>query len=203
MVKTTRGKPFFKRRLERLEQAGAPKYIVQWFASLPEGTKWKLSDALNLLRPQVSAKAGAYEVRLLRKSDIRIGSGYFETLENLSNPGKRISIPRAMKQFKKRCSMGMKTYVVVVNKQIVATTTVVFEPKHIHDSGWIGHIEDVATRVGFGGNGFSSELLRRAILLAIRRRCYKVILDCSDRNISFYAKLGFRVVEFCMRRDLI
>lgn len=190
-------------KLSRLAEAGASKAIVRWFAQLPDGTTWRLSDALNLLHSQVRARAASHQVRLLLESDIHIGSGYFETLENLSKAKGKISIPRAIKQFHRRCAMGMKTYVVVVNGQIIATTTVVFEPKHIHNSGWIGHIEDVATRSGFGGNGFSSELLRRAILDAIRKGCYKVILDCSNANISFYAKLGFRVVEFCMRRDLV
>lgn len=190
------------RRLKRLQEAGAPKYFLDWFRRLPEGTKWRLSDALNLLEPKTKRRCKTHQVRLLQESDICSGSGYFETLENLSKSNGRISIARAIKQFRSRCAMGMKTYVVVVDGEIVATTTIVFEPKHIHDSGWIGHIEDVATRAGFGGNGFSSELLRRAILDAIRKRCYKVILDCSTENISFYVRLGFYVVEHCMRKNL-
>lgn len=192
-----------QRKLNRLQDAGATVNVLRWYERLPKERSWKLKDALKLLSSQVKKGAKSHQVRLLRESDIRIGSGYFETLASLRKEEGKISIPRAIKQFYVRCGMGMKTFVVIVEGQIVATTTIIFEPKHIHNSGWIGHVEDVATREGFGGNGFSTELLRRVTLLAIAKGCYKVILDCSVRNITFYGRLGFYVVEHCMRKDLV
>jgi glucosamine-phosphate N-acetyltransferase len=35
--------------------------------------------------------------------------------------------------------------------------------------------------------------------LAVEKGCYKVILDCSDSNVSFYEKCGFSKTEIMMR----
>jgi glucosamine-phosphate N-acetyltransferase len=38
--------------------------------------------------------------------------------------------------------------------------------------------------------------------VARKENCYKVILDCSQNNIPFYEKAGFREYEVSMRYDI-
>jgi glucosamine-phosphate N-acetyltransferase len=59
------------------------------------------------------------------------------------------------------------------------------------------------TRKGFEGHGIGSALINHALHFARTVGCYKVVLDCSDNNISFYQKAGFRVHETSMRYDLL
>ena len=48
------------------------------------------------------------------------------------------------------------------------------------------------TRKGFEGLGIGSALINHALHFAKGAGCYKVVLDCSDTNISFYQKTGFK-----------
>jgi len=142
-----------------------------------------------------------YEIRVLQESDLYIESGFYATLENLRKE-ERIDIENMRRQFRRRQQSGVVTYVVVLGGQIVATTSVVFEDKFIHNGGRIAHVEDVATRKGYEGRGYAKALLQQATTLARQEGCYKVILDCSFDNVLFYVKQGMRPVEICMRVDL-
>jgi glucosamine-phosphate N-acetyltransferase len=152
-----------------------------------------------------------FEVRLLQEEDLREGSGFFETLANLrSEPLPDFAQMRGI--FHERLKRGVVTDVVVLEGMIVATTSTVFEPKFIHNGGWIAHVEDVATRKGYERKGYASALLDRLLGRARtfkhpnnpdRVGCYKVILDCSLPNVLFYArKHGFHPHEISMRLDL-
>jgi glucosamine-phosphate N-acetyltransferase len=37
---------------------------------------------------------------------------------------------------------------------------------------------------------------------AKKKNCYKVILDCSEKNIPFYKKIGFKEHDISMRYDI-
>lgn len=143
------------------------------------------------------------EVRELRLEDLALGSGFFETLAHLRKDPE-IDCDRMAEIFAKRREHGAVTYVVVVNSQIVSTTSIVFEYKFIHNGGLIAHVEDVATREGaeYEKRGYASMLLQKAIAIAREKGAYKLILDCSWANVIFYVKQGLRPIEVCMRVDL-
>jgi glucosamine-phosphate N-acetyltransferase len=88
-----------------------------------------------------------------------------------------------------------------VGGEIVATGAVLFEQKIRGNIA--AHIEDVVTSSSCRGKGFGRIVIDALVDLAVERKCYKVILDCSKKNISFYEKCGFKLVENCMRKDLI
>jgi len=98
-----------------------------------------------------------------------------------------------------RIAHRVETVVVVVDDTVVATAAVQIEPKFY---GNVGHIEDVATLETQRGRGFGAMAVRECCELAKRGLCYKVILDCADHNVEFYAKLGFFKFENQMRMNL-
>ena len=85
---------------------------------------------------------------------------------------------------------------------IIGTITLFAEQKIARGGRFCGHIEDVAVHADHQGKGIGSMLLTTAIEKARELKCYKVILDCSDANMSYYEKFGFTKVENCMRIDL-
>ena len=76
----------------------------------------------------------------------------------------------------------------------------------------IGHIEDVVVDSSYRGFNLGLKLLLfwshwkfdlSRIIQELRRvgeaaGCYKVILDCSEKNVGFYERCGFVRKEVCM-----
>ncbi|MGD1835108.1 MAG: GNAT family N-acetyltransferase [Nitrososphaeraceae archaeon] len=142
------------------------------------------------------------KIRELKDSDLN--NGFFDTLENLSN----------VQDIKKNQNMGYKilkeilenknlfVFVALENNIIVGSITIIIEQKFIHNGGMVGHIEDVVTRKGFEDKGIGTKLVKNALKFAERKKCYKVILNCSKENTGFYKKNRFVVHGIEMRYDI-
>jgi len=142
----------------------------------------------------------SYRIRLLEKEDFE--RGFFETLENLRSVG-NLSVERAREIYGEiKSNPNHTVYIAELDGQVVGVTTLLTEPKFIHEGGRVGHIEDVATRKGYEGKGIATALISTAVEEARRRGCYKVILDCSLSNVPWYVKLDFYPHEIEMRKDL-
>ena len=152
-----------------------------------------------------SKKDLKFEVREIELGDLK--KGYFSTLKNLSELGTIEESMEKSEQILNNISANpLHRIFVAIDKEtseVIGATTLLIEQKFIHSGGKAGHIEDVVTRKGFQGLGIGSALINHALHFARTVGCYKVILDCSDANISFYQKAGFRVNETSMRYDLL
>lgn len=146
-----------------------------------------------------------FEVREIKEGDLK--KGYFSTLKNLSELGSvEESMERAGQILNNIISNPLHRIFVAIDKEtseVIGATTLLVEQKFIHSGGKAGHIEDVVTRKGFEGLGIGSALIGHALHFAKTAGCYKVVLDCSDTNIKFYQKAGFKVHETSMRFDLL
>ncbi|KFM14171.1 Acetyltransferase domain containing protein [Marine Group I thaumarchaeote SCGC AAA799-O18] len=85
--------------------------------------------------------------------------------------------------------------------EIIGSTTLFIEQKFIHDSGLVGHIEDVVVRKAYEGQGIGMKLVSSLLDVAKQRKCYKTILNCEDSLKSFYEKIGFKKATNEMRYD--
>ena len=147
-----------------------------------------------------------FTIRQLEEADLEEGRGLFQTLSNLSDvDGLTTNIRKDV--FKRASGEGVYFFVAVSEEdmskgQIISTVKLIIEPKFFHGGKAAGHIEDVATRAGFEGNGLAKALLKEAIKVAEENNCYKIILDCKKELIPFYNKLGFESHDVCMRLDL-
>ncbi len=92
-------------------------------------------------------------------------------------------------------------FVVILDDKVVGSTTLLIEPKFIHQGGNVGHIEDVVIAKEFQGSGIGEKLINFVLEYAKKNDCYKTILDCSDDLKPFYEKIGFRKHSNCMRFD--
>lgn len=140
------------------------------------------------------------KIRRFREKDL--DKGFLKTLENLSLVGKLS--PAKKKKIAKEILNNSAYEIIVAEKdgKIIGAITLLVEQKFIHCGGRVGHIEDVVVGKGFEGRGVGSALVQWAVRRAKIRKCYKVILDCKENNVSFYRRLGFRKYEIGMRCDL-
>ncbi len=92
-------------------------------------------------------------------------------------------------------------FVVILDDKVVGSTTLLIEPKFIHQGGNVGHIEDVVIAKEFQSSGIGEKLINFVLEYAKKNDCYKTILDCSDDVKPFYEKIGFKKHSNCMRFD--
>ncbi|ANB50696.1 putative glucosamine 6-phosphate N-acetyltransferase [Powai lake megavirus] len=81
---------------------------------------------------------------------------------------------------------------------IVGSITILIEPKIIHDLSFVAHIEDVIVDSNYRSYGIGGSLVKKAIEISKQCGCYKVILDCNEKNTNFYQKHGFVKKEIQM-----
>jgi glucosamine-phosphate N-acetyltransferase len=77
--------------------------------------------------------------------------------------------------------------------EIIASGTIIIEPKIIRCGRNVGHIEDIVVAKHMRGKGISSEILNILKEIAKENNCYKVILDCNDDVKNIYIKNGFEI----------
>ena len=94
-------------------------------------------------------------------------------------------------------------YVVEENGRIIATGTLVVERKFARSCGVVGHIEDIAVLTPAQGRGLGKVIIHALMRVAERMGCYKVILDCAEKNVAFYEKCGLTQKEIQMVKYFI
>jgi len=134
-------------------------------------------------------------IREIRISDLN--DRYFNLLAQLSGDVKDVDREDLWKYyFSNPCH---KIFVYIEQGEIVGTAGIFIEHKLLHCGSHVGHIEDVVVDDNCRGKGVGEALIARCKEYAGRWECYKVILDCSQDNVSFYEKCGFRTVSVGMR----
>ena len=143
-----------------------------------------------------------YTIREIEENDIESG-GLLEVLENVAPVGV-LSKPNAKAILKEIKSNPLHRIFVAVEDGrneglIIGTATLIVEPKFIFNGGRVGHIEDVAVRAQYQGEGIGFKLVSYATEQAAVMGCVRTILDCSNENISFYEKVGYSCFGNCMK----
>lgn len=133
-----------------------------------------------------------FSYRLLEETDFQ--KGYFELISQLT-----ICSHFSEKEFKERYDLIKESkliYVFVIEdlikKKIVASATVMIEPKFIRGLGLVCHIEDVVVDNFYRKKKFGSELIKICLEFSNFCGCYKTILDCDEKVSKFYENLGFQ-----------
>ena len=88
------------------------------------------------------------------------------------------------------------------SSKVIGTATCLVERKFIRGCGKAAHIEDVVVDSSYRGQKLGNRLIQALIEAAKEMGCYKVILDCSESNASFYEKCGLVRKEIQMVKYL-
>lgn len=76
--------------------------------------------------------------------------------------------------------------------QLVGMGTLLIESKLVHGGSKVAHIEDVVIDENYQGKGYGKFLINKLVEKAKKFKCYKIILNCDEKNIRFYEKAGFK-----------
>lgn len=116
--------------------------------------------------------------------------GYLDLLSQLTNLG----IGDFTSRFKEIQLNSNITILVAYDESInkvIGAGTVWVEPKLIHSCSNVAHIEDVIIDINYRSQNIGKKIIDSLVNIAKVSNCYKVILDCSEKNIEFYEKCGF------------
>ncbi|KAI8092147.1 acyl-CoA N-acyltransferase [Gilbertella persicaria] len=154
----------------------------------------------NLLSPEVQAALPkGYTLRALRSGDYE--RGFLDVLTVLTEVGGH-SKEEFLEQFKYMKKHNDQYFTITITEdaknQVVAVGTILVERKFVHKNGLVGHIEDIAVNSNQQGKKLGLRIIQALKYIGAQRGCYKVILDCSEKNIPFYEKCGFKQKEYEM-----
>ena len=138
-------------------------------------------------------------IRKIMESDLE--NGFLESLDNLRQTSnlEQNSVKNILKKILE--NENHIIHVAELNGKIVGSTTLLIEQKFIHEGGFVGHIEDVVVNKEFEGQGIGMKLVLSLLGVAKEKKCYKTILNCEDKLLPFYEKIGFKQKSTEMRFD--
>jgi GNAT superfamily N-acetyltransferase len=85
----------------------------------------------------------------------------------------------------------MEIWVIEEENELIATATIIFEPKLIFNMCTFAHIEDVCVSAKHRKFGIGSLLMKSIVDRCISKGCRKVTLVCNETVAPFYIKNGF------------
>ena len=139
------------------------------------------------------------KIRELQKKDLQ--NGFLTTLDSLKQTS-NMDKNKAEEVFETINSNPNHIIVIAeLDGKVVGTTTLLIEPKFIHDGGLVGHIEDVVVEKNVQGQGIGNKIVKFLLEVAKNRGCYKTILNCTDDVKEFYEKNGFKHTANELRFD--
>jgi glucosamine-phosphate N-acetyltransferase len=144
-------------------------------------------------------ETGLNLIREIRREDLT--EDFFELLSQLSGEVIERDSDKLWRLYNKM-KPGIVTVVRLNEGKVEGTATVLIENKFLHCGSRVAHIEDVVVHEGSRTKGLGKELIERCLQIAKDNKCYKVILDCNEEIIPFYAKCGFRPDGYCMRAEV-
>lgn len=94
----------------------------------------------------------------------------------------------------------IEIWVIEADDKLVATATILFEPKLIFNMCTYAHIEDVCVTNEARGKGVGSQLIGNIIEYCKSKDCKKITLCCSEAVSEFYTKNMFerRGIQCCV-----
>ncbi|TFK50332.1 acyl-CoA N-acyltransferase [Heliocybe sulcata] len=135
-------------------------------------------------------------MRPLASTDYKRGHlNVLSVLTIVSDPGE----PAWVAQFNAIRALPKTYYTIVIidraTDMIVAVGTVFIERKFLRGLASVGHIEDIAVDKRQQGKKLGLRIIQALTAISEKTGCYKTILNCSNENIPFYEKCGYKTKE--------
>ena len=116
---------------------------------------------------------------------------YFDLMYDFSNYKKDVSY----EYFKNYIKQKDKIKIIIIhnNENKIIGAGSIFKLEKLHNNP-IGQIEDVIINDKYRGCGLGKKIIKELVKIGIEDfKCYKVILNCLDKNIGFYEKSNFEI----------
>ena len=125
---------------------------------------------------------------------------YLELMYEFTNYKKDVPI----EDFKNYVNQKTKLRIIILknkeNKIIGAGT--IFNIEKLHNNS-IGQIEDVIITEKYRNIGLGKTIINKLIEIGKTKfKCYKIVLNCLDKNIKFYEKCDFTISGVQMKYNL-
>lgn len=126
--------------------------------------------------------------------------GYFELMYEFSNYEKNVSKEEFETYIRNRDRVQIHVLEDNTSGRIIGIGTI-FKIEKLHNNP-IGQIEDVIITEAYRKDGLGSKIIERLAEIGINEfNCYKIVLNCLEKNIGFYEKCGFSLTGVQMRKN--
>mmetsp|Transcript_13012 Transcript_13012/g.33200 ORF Transcript_13012/g.33200 Transcript_13012/m.33200 type:complete len:171 (-) Transcript_13012:68-580(-) len=129
--------------------------------------------------------------------------GFMKALSQLTDPGAPTSEDWD-RRFKEMVAIG-DYYIIVLEdlslpktSSIIGAGTILLERKFLRGCASTGHIEDIVVDSRYRGKKLGIAIIEQLKHIGVMLGCYKILLDCSDKNVKFYEACGFTKKEVQM-----
>lgn len=123
--------------------------------------------------------------------------GYLELMQEFSNYKKDVS--RTVFEQYLANQTDRRIMVIRNTEEKIIGAGTIFKIEKLHNNG-IGQIEDVMIAEQYRGKGLGKLIVRHLTQIGLDDfLCYKVILNCLDKNIGFYDKCDFETTGVQMK----
>ena len=116
---------------------------------------------------------------------------YMLCVNELNNSIETLSTIEQIKSVLVDRPTNILTFVGLLEKTIVATSTIIIEKK-LRYKRLCCHIEDVGVHPKYRGLGYGKEIVSYCIDMAKKNNCYKIKLNCDSKLLGFYENIGFK-----------
>ena len=127
-----------------------------------------------------------YILRMLSKNDYE---QYFELINEFRSTN---YTKEQFDHFLEEENKNIHIWVIEVNNELIASGTILYETKLIHNISLYAHIEDIIVSSKYRKNGYGLILLNELVNVCKKNNSYKILLDCQEELIKFYEKSGFK-----------
>ncbi|KAF2078209.1 hypothetical protein CYY_000499 [Polysphondylium violaceum] len=136
-------------------------------------------------------KADNIEFRALEITDFE--KGFSELLQQLTEA--KFEKSKFLERFIQMKNQPDTYYIIVAEdittNRICATGCLFVEKKFIRSCGTCAHIEDIVVDSRYRGKNLGLKVIEHLKHIGNTLGCYKLILDCDEKNVKFYEKCGF------------
>ena len=116
---------------------------------------------------------------------------YMLCVNELNNSIETLSTIEQIKSVLVDRPTNILTFVGLLEKTIVATSTIIIEKK-LRYKRLCCYIEDVGVHPKYRGLGYGKEIVSYCIDMAKKNNCYKIKLNCDSKLLGFYENIGFK-----------
>jgi len=193
-------KDAIKEKMEALQICKAPKEAWTTLQDQQQSSIVSVNDAIYdpaLLKTlpsvvEVTAKNDNLLVRPLQADDF--DRGFIDLLKQLTSVGEVTENDFTERFQEMKACKGTYYNTVIVdtnNDRVIGAASLIVERKFIHNCAKRGIIEEVIVSDLYRGKSLGRLIVKILIELGKSLGCYKITLNCTDKMIAFYQRLGF------------